>query len=448
MNLPPELAASFASPEDHHDDSARVRQDASDVASKIRSTSPQEGERRKIIVCHNGHEHDVGYTENIFDFLSACGIDHDFIDLRLPRTEDELRDLAGGRGISLLGFNSQIDHAWVDAEPLLLAAARHNIIVVQWILDHPSGRWPEFNYSNPVNSRFLFHSRYSQAYFERFCCPGALTATAGSIGPNWCSRSAANGFEAYSRRPVACLIALGLARLGKTAAETEAEIETLDPPLARSLGEAISRARFDLDQPLEVHLCAALEESRLVLNSAGFSRCFRLLNDSVQHFRRTRIFRVASRFRLNVQSDASAAALFDGGPASFRQNVSATATLLSMPHCRAVLSVSPVNDSVHDRTCNALNAGCLPILEDNRAHRELFSHGENALLFRYDDDSLAECLAFACGSVELTYPMAERAKAMRDQSPFRFGFFRNIVALAGLDPGLPPSAAPTLSTLG
>jgi hypothetical protein len=441
MNSPPELASSFASPEDHHDDSARVRQGASDAASKIRSTSPLEGEGRKIIVCHNGHEHDVGYTENIFDFLSARGIDHDFIDLRLPHTEDELRDLADGRGISLLGFNSQIDHAWVDAEPFLLTAARHNIVVVQWILDHPSARWPEFNYSNSVNSRFLFHSRYSQAYFERFCCPDALTATAGSIGPNWCSRSAANGFEAFSRRPVACLIALSLARLGKTAAETEAEIETLGSPLARTLGKAISRARFDLDHPLEVHLATALEESRLALDSAAFNRCFRLVNDSVQHFRRAHIFHVANRFGVNIQSDASAAALLDGGPASFRQNVSSTETLLSMPHCRAVLSVSPVNDSIHDRTCNALNAGCVPILEDNRAHRELFTHGENALLFRYHDDSVAECLAFACGSLDLTYPLAERAKAMRDQWPFRFGSFRNIVELAGRDPGpLGPAA--------
>jgi hypothetical protein len=62
----------------------------------------------------------------------------------------------------------------------------------------------------------------------------------------------------------------------------------------------------------------------------------------------------------------------------------------------------------------------------------LFTHGENALLFRYDDNSLTECLAIACGGSDLTYPMAARAMAMRDHGPFRFGSFHNIVALAGL----------------
>jgi hypothetical protein len=119
-----------------------------------------------------------------------------------------------------------------------------------------------------------------------------------------------------------------------------------------------------------------------------------------------------------------------GGIATFRPNVSMRETLASMPQCRAVLSVSPVNDSIHDRTCNALNAGCLPILEDNRVHRALFRHRENALLFRYHDDSLAECLAVACGDPTRTYPIAERAAAMRDRSPFRFGAFANIVELA------------------
>jgi hypothetical protein len=395
------------------------------------SANPQHEVRQKVIICHQGHENDAGYTENIFEFLSASGIDHDFRHLGTAHTRQELSGYRDdSRSISLLGFNSQIDHAWVEDEPLLLAAARHGVPVVQWLLDHPSGRWPEFNYSNPATSRFLFHSRYSQAYFEKFCCPGAITATAGSVGPSWRSRSAEDGFEAFSRRPIACLIAIGVARLGVSAQETEARIEALGSPLACTLRQAISRAYFELDQPLEIHLIATLEESRLVLEDAAFNLCFRLLNDSVQYFRRARIFKVASRFAVNIQSDGTARALIDAGPASFRQDVSTPETLHSMPFCRSVLSVSPVNDSIHDRTCNALNAGCLPILEDNRAHRELFAHGENALLFRYDDDSLAECLAVACGGAKRIYPIAARATAMRDQGRFRFGRFRNIVDLA------------------
>jgi hypothetical protein len=400
---------------------------------------------RKVVVCHVGHENDDCYTQNIFEFLSENGIDHGFVHLRGPHVTQELQAcLKSEREISLLGFNSQIDHTWVDDQPLPVVAARHGVTVVQWFFDHPSARWPEFNYSDPSTSRFLFHSRYSQAYFTRYCCSGALTATVGSIGPNRRSRSEPQSLDAFSCRPVACLIALGLARLNRAAAETEAEIDSLAPSLVRSLRDAMARARFDLDQPLEVHLLAALDASGCVLDNSDFSRCFRLLNDSVQTFRRARIFRVARQFGVHIQSDETARVLIDGGRASFRVNVGTPETLDSMPLCRAVLSVCPVNDSIHDRTCNALNAGCLPILEDNRAHRDLFTHGENALLFRYEDDSLAECLAIACGNPEQSYPMAERATTMRDQPVFRFGAFQNIVALANLDPE-PPSVGTPVS---
>ena len=189
-------------------------------------------------------------------------------------------------------------------------------------------------------------------------------------------------------------------------------------------------ARFELDQPLEIHLIAALEKNRLAIDNATFNQCFRILNDSVQFFRRARIIRVASQFGVTIQSDQIARPFVDSGPARFRENVSMRETIESMLNCRAVLSVCPVNDSIHDRACNALNAGCLPILEDNRAHRELFTHGKNALLFRYEDDSLAGCLALACGNPDHIYPIAERAMTMRDREEFRFGRFRNIVELA------------------
>ena len=389
---------------------------------------------RKLVICHQGHVNDVGYAENISEFLAGHGIGCDVLLLRGPNVNEELRRcLAQGAELSLLGFNSQLDHAWIGDEPLVLVAARHHVPITQWIFDHPSARWPEFNYSDARTSRFVFHSAYSRDYFARYCCPGAMTTTGGSVGPSWRSRSTAETFDAFSRRPVACLIALSLTRLGRTAADTAAEIEALDPALARILRVAIADARFDLDGPLERHLSAALDASRLTLDNNAFSRCFRLLNDSVQHLRRAEIIRVASRFDVHIQSDDTARTLMAGGRASFRAGVSTPDTLDSMPRCRTALSVSPVNDSIHDRTCNALNAGCVPILEDNRAHRGLFVHGENALLFRYGDDSLAECLALVCGDPSCLYPLAERATPMRDQPAFRFGSFRNIVALAGID---------------
>jgi hypothetical protein len=43
-----------------------------------------------------------------------------------------------GSSVALLGFNAQIDHAWIENESLVHAAARHGIIVMQWMLDHPS----------------------------------------------------------------------------------------------------------------------------------------------------------------------------------------------------------------------------------------------------------------------------------------------------------------------
>jgi hypothetical protein len=410
-----------------------------DLVSSHQPSAPQSNRCRQLIVCHEGHENDVGYMENIFEYLSAHGLRGGFINLRGPRATEELHDcLARGRAVSLLGFNAQLDHAWLPNEPILHAAARHGITVLQWVFDHPSARWPEFNCSNAQNSRFLFHSPYSQAYFARHCCPGAATATVGSVGPSWRSRSAAETFEAFSRRPIACLIALSLTRLDKTAARTEAEIESLGQPLAGRLKDAISFARFDLDQPLETHLVVALADGGLTLDDTTFNRCFRLVNDTVQYLRRAEIMRVASKFPVHIQSDEGARALTEGGRASFRIGVSTPETLDNMPTCSAALSVSPVNDSIHDRTCNALNAGCVPILEDNRVHRGLFRHGENALLFRYGDGSLAECLALACGARERIFPLAERATAMRDLPRFRFGAFHNIVALAGLEGAADP----------
>jgi hypothetical protein len=231
--------------------------------------------------------------------------------------------------------------------------------------------------------------------------------------------------------PSHCLIPLSLARLDISINETKREIEKLDSTLAQTLQQALSRAYFELDQPLENCLVAGLEENRLVVDPATFNRCFRLLNDSVQHFRRSFIIRTASRFSVRIQSDATALPLVEAGPASFGQNVSTPETLHTMLLCRSVLSVSPVNDSIHDRTCNALNAGCLPIVEDNRVHRELFTHGKNALLFRYDDESLVECLNIVSGHPLDIYPMAERARQLRDHEQFRYGLFRNIIALAG-----------------
>jgi len=388
-----------------------------------------------VAVCHHGHENDVVVTENLFEFFAARGIAHRFLNLAKPTDRGALhRRLAEKAPTVLLGFNHQIDQGQFGNLPILTIAARHGAKVLQWMFDHPAERWADFNHSDASTSRFIFHSPFSQGYFADYCCAGAQSATAGSIGPNRRSRSHENGTAAFAARPIACLIPLTLARHGKMPSDTEAEIGSLPPRWARAVLTAIERARCDLDRRLDCHLSEACAEQGLALERGDFHRCFRLVLQSVHDFRRRYIFRIASRFPVSIQSDRSAGPLLTSGRADFRPGVGAIETLERMPRCRAVVSVSPVNDSIHDRTCNALNAGCLPILEDNRAHRRHFVNGENALLFRYDDDSLAECLSRACGSVSAIVPLAERARVLRDQPPFRFGAFDNILALGDIRP--------------
>ena len=106
-------------------------------------------------------------------------------------------------------------------------------------------------------------------------------------------------------------------------------------------------------------------------------------------------------------------------------------TLHRVRRSRAILSVSHINDEIHDRTLNGLNAGAVIIIEDNAIHRRFFKHGENALMFRYGDDSLRECLDLVCSEPLKAYEIARRGMALRDDSKLRFGGFDNLIALAG-----------------
>jgi hypothetical protein len=133
---------------------------------------------------------------------------------------------------------------------------------------------------------------------------------------------------------------------------------------------------------------------------------------------------------VSIQSDESAIPYMVGYPAEFLMNVTTNATLDRMPQSRAVLSVSPVNDVIHDRTMNALNAGCVAIVEDSPIHREVFEHGRNALLFRFGDDSLRKCLDIVCNQAERAFAIAQAGMKLRHDPRFRFGEFGNILSLA------------------
>ena len=94
-------------------------------------------------------------------------------------------------------------------------------------------------------------------------------------------------------------------------------------------------------------------------------------------------------------------------------------TLSQIPQARAIVSVSHLNDMIYDRTLNGLNAGCVNIVEDSVAHRAWFEAGTNALFFRYDDDSLRECLERVCYAPNGVYDIAESGLQLRDVQPFR-----------------------------
>jgi len=62
--------------------------------------------------------------------------------------------------------------------------------------------------------------------------------------------------------------------------------------------------------------------------------------------------------------------------------------------------------------------------------RAFFKHGKNALLFRYDDDSLEECLDVVCNQPDRAYGIARAGMKLRDDPRLRFGQFHNILDLA------------------
>lgn len=383
----------------------------------------------KVCICHIDHEHDRVYTENVSEYLARKDIPTLVIKLADGGAQSILRQCFDDSVAFILGFNAALDHSWLASDRFLDVAERYGIPVVQWILDHPSARWAEFHASTATNSRFLLNSAQQQRYFETYCLPGALTAVTGGVGPNRRSRIDGLSFGTFMQRTISCLVPLSLQRI-RSVEQSEAAIAALDRPLGAVARDAVARARHDLFGTLHSHVAGSLAASGQAVSPEMFDTLCQVVEEAVQTLRRLRIFSVAKNFPALIQSDDSAAAFAQGSAATFASNVGMQATLERMPHCRAVLSVSPMNDMIHDRTMNALNAGCLAIAEDNAVNRDVFTHGENALLFRYDDDSLEECLDILCGQPERAYKIAQAGMCLRDDPRIRFGQFRNIVDLA------------------
>jgi hypothetical protein len=402
------------------------------LAHQFRGPRPTPGAGH-FQICHTQHEHDRVYAENVCEYFGQIGMEFKVLEFEAPGRWPGLLRCLDENTIGVLGFNAQLDQCWIGRKDFLAAAALRNVPVIHWILDHPSARWHQFSHATATNSRFLFVSEFAARYFLRYCAPNARAAWTASVGPNWRSRIAALSRDAFLNRDTACLIPLGLKRIGGGIADAQERLAALERGLREAVSEAIEGARDDLEGPLEAHLVAALGHRGRELSDQEFHRCFQIVDDTVQIRRRSQIFAVAARFPVAIQTDVAPPTQAPGSVATINTDactIGMAATAQRMKSCRAVLSANYANDLFHDRTQNGLNAGCVVIVEDTPVHRRLFAHGTNALLFRYDDDSLAECLDLVCNRPERAYDIAQAGFALRDDPAVRFGGFENMLALA------------------
>jgi hypothetical protein len=395
----------------------------------FRRFTRNELEPAKVYIYLIDYEHDRTYAENVAQYLESQGVLCRSIPLRADGLRPELQLCLDDHAAAVLGFNSVLDHSWLSSGSFLAAAEKNKTVVLQWILDHPSSRWHEFYASTAANSRFLLNSDYERQYFETYCLPGALTATMGGVGPNRRSRVERLTWESFEQRRFSCMVPLSLHRVRSMAQNDEA-MGALEAPLADVAREVIARAKFDLIGPLHRHITAALAVRNKNVSTQTFNSICQIVEQSVQAVRRLKIFSIARKFPILIQSDCSATPYFNGSIASLETDVGMQFTLARIPMCRSVLSVSPVNDLIHDRTMNALNGGCVAILEDSLAGKSIFKHGKNALLFRYDDDSLEECLDIVCNQPDRAYGIARAGMMLREDPRLRFGQFHNILDLA------------------
>jgi len=390
-------------------------------------------EGRRFYFCHLAHPNDRIAAQALSAYFKWVGVDLEVIEFNPSGQRPELNTSLDDKTIAVIGVNSQLDHSWIGDESFIALAARRNIPVIQWILDHPSLRWPAFeNNLDAANVRYVFVSRFCEQYFRRYAVPGARTATA-ICAFTRLSRADDLSWKAFIAREIHCLIPLNLRRLGGTADELEVKLRELEPRLAEAVREAIETTRFDLVSPLVSHLERALARRGIEVPDKVMHVCAALVEDMTHIWRRRRVFEVAARFPVMIQTDLPPPDLVAKRVATFRSTPDWTdpkATLERMKSCRAVLSLSLTNDALHDRVGNAVNAGCVPVVEDNIAHRRVFKPDKSALVFRFDDDSLERCLDLVCHQPGRAYDIARRSTVLRDDPTFRFSGCDDLLKLA------------------
>jgi len=267
------------------------------------------------------HPNDLVYTENLIEFFRQEGIAVETIALTSNGSKPELMRCLNDFAIGILGFNVQLDRACIDSESFLDLAARANVPVIHWVLDHSSTQWPKFEHATTVNSRFLFLSHFSEMYFQRYALPGSLTGYTINTGVSRHSRVSRLTREDFLARPYRCLIPLNLRRIGGTLEDALARRDRLAPEIVKAVDGAIERAYPDLNLPIEVHLVAALAGAGTSLANDDFNFCLQIIEEVVQIRRRQWIFKIARHFPVLIQSDETAAPFATGGRAAFETNV-------------------------------------------------------------------------------------------------------------------------------
>jgi hypothetical protein len=391
----------------------------------INTTDPQ----KYLYFARIEHPFEAVSSESVLDFCASVGVPVRSIVMNLDGSSRSELGHCLDDAIAIASFNWHLDHSCIGDRIFLDVAAEAGVPVIQWFVDHPSALWPDFVYSTAENSRFLFQSSYQESYFRKFIMPDCRSGCTAATGPNRSSRLRELTLASFQARDFACLVPLNLRRIAGTLEKIEQKRTALPDALRGLVTEAIESAYTDLELPIESHLLS-ISPSGLVEESGRLHHCIQIIAETVQIRRRLLVFEVAQEFPVLLQSDIASSYLRGDGRAVLEEGVSMWETLRRMPRSRSVLSLTPVNDQLHDRTLNGLNAGALNIIEDNKLHREIFAHGENALLFRYDDDSLREALALVCSDPKTAYRIAEAGFALRDDPRLRFGGFNNFLELA------------------
>jgi hypothetical protein len=250
-----------------------------------------------------------------------------------------------------------------------------------------------------------------------------------TTGVNHRSRLGELRRDEFMARDIACMLPLNLKRVGGTIDAAEQRLAALPQHLRSAVTAAIALAQDNLSGPIEKHFFDNNPPPELLEQPYLLHHCIQIIEEVVQVRRRLAVFATASAFPVLIQSDVADTHVEELGAATLEQHVSMSETISRMQRARAVVSLTHINDEIHNRTVNGLNAGAVNIVEDNDVHRRFFTHGKNALLFRYGDDSLRDCLDLVCSRPERAFEIAEAGMSLRDDPRLRFGGYQNILEM-------------------